>query len=348
MMKWGTLLIGLALIAALMEACDSEVFRGNLTAPTEPPPPPPAEQTFYLHFDYWNPDGNSPQISLDTVQTSPAVQYLFPLPWQVDLSLNDRVVLILEDIRLREDTADYEIREIISQEWQDGRWRGTSEFPVSFSAVADLDMVLVLDASLSLGNAFGQVKQFAVGLVRSVVQEIPSARIGVVDFATEVHTLSLTTDTTVIIEYIRNISQGEFTALYDAIGAGITLLASAGGNNRALVVFTDGNDNNSVTVSDPEELIHRLRAPAPGNEPIHTYMIGLQGNDGIDVELLRRMVTGHGVAAFPTSVTDLEAVFQRLADGISLMYDLTYTRSRHPISQPNARAVRFQIIARPR
>ena len=109
------------------------------------------------------------------------------------------------------------------------------------------------------------------------------------------------------------------TALYDVILRGVDMLGRQGGR-KALVVFTDGEDQGShASIADVER---RLQA-----SDVTLYMIG-QGR-GVNTEALRRIMmrlaapTG-GRALFTDSIDELHEAFNELLDELSNQYLLGY------------------------
>ncbi|MCB0304896.1 MAG: hypothetical protein KDI38_14085, partial [Calditrichaeota bacterium] len=82
-MKSVLAMVILAVLLALLPGCEDVVYRGYEEDSTPTGSGNTAgEDEFLLYLNYWNPDGNSPQIEFDSARTSAAVQ--------VDTRLNSR------------------------------------------------------------------------------------------------------------------------------------------------------------------------------------------------------------------------------------------------------------------
>ncbi|MCB9087107.1 MAG: VWA domain-containing protein [Calditrichae bacterium] len=346
-MKSVLAMVILAVLLALLPGCEDVVYRGYEEDSTPTGSGNTAgEDEFLLYLNYWNPDGNSPQIEFDSARTSAAVQ--------VDTRLNSRygqsgsgntVRINLDNVSIADQQGCYEIQAIETEEFRGNAWHSTTEYVAYHEPVSAPAVVLALDVSASLGADFQRVKTHAKAFVRRVKILAPGAAIGIVDFAGEVHQLAPTADTSAVLAYIDGLLQGQFTALYAGMDAGITLLANSAGEGKALVTFTDGNDNNSPSHLTPAYLKERLESPDPGGRHIKSFTIGLQGRDGVDPEVLTALTSETGLAAFPETVGELGKVFEHFSRAVALSYHLTYVRNRQPIPENEKRAVRLRIAA---
>lgn len=330
-----------------LSSCKDTIHRGsdNYTPPdiTDPTPVIDTNQDFLLYLDYWNPDGNSPRVELDTLRTSDGIILDPATQWTYHLHGNDSSCVILENISLADNNGNYEIMMANSEEFTDNQWHSTTEFSLEYDRVDHLNVVLVLDVSASLNNDFENVKTLAKNFITSVKSFSPLARIGVVAFATSVDSLGLSADTSTVFQYIDQLVPGQFTALYDGINAGIHMLSHTTANARAMVTFTDGNDNNSTQALSPETLVSMLKTSGPNSSRIKSYIIGLHGDDGIDESILRSLTASNGLYAFPLSIDELQTVFNRFSRAVTNNYNLRYIRNRQIVSPDNKRPIRLRI-----
>lgn len=334
-------------LAALLTGCEDVVYRGYEEGSAPAGNGNTAgEDEFLLYLNYWNPDGNSPQVEFDSARSSAAVQ--------VDTRLNTRygqsgsgntVRVSLENVSIADRQGCYEIQAIETEEFRGNAWHSTTEYVAYHEPVSAPAVVLALDVSASLGEDFQRVKSYAQDFVRRVKSLAPGAAIGIADFAGEVHQLAPTADTSAVLAYVDGLTQGQFTALYAGMDAGITLLENSAGEGKALVTFTDGNDNNSPPHLTPAYLKERLQSTDPGGQRIKSFTIGLQGRDGVDPEVLTALTSATGLAAFPETVGELGKVFEHFSRAVALSYHLTYVRNRQPIPENEKRAVRLRIAA---
>lgn len=127
------------------------------------------------------------------------------------------------------------------------------------------------------------------------------------------------------------------TSLYDVIVRGVDMLGRRGGR-KALVVFSDGEDQGShVTL---EEVEHRLQA-----SDVTLYMIG-QGR-GVTHEYLKtvmhRLSRPTGGRMFSTdNINELEGAFGELLDELSNQYLLGY-QSTDPKRDDRWREIRVEV-----
>jgi Ca-activated chloride channel family protein len=116
--------------------------------------------------------------------------------------------------------------------------------------VQGIDMVLVLDASLSMQasdiapNRFDATK----AVVEDFVRRRPNDRIGAVIFGRDAFTLMpLTTDhqalSTAIDELRLGMIDGRGTAIGNAIGTGLNRLRRSDAKSKVLILLTDGDSN---------------------------------------------------------------------------------------------------------
>jgi hypothetical protein len=216
---------------------------------------------------------------------------------------------------------------------------------MQFDQVQDIAVIMVLDASASLGDDFTNVKAFAYDFIKKVFADIPSAKVGIVDFSDEIHSFALTDNSTALSSYLESIEQGPFTTLYEAMNLGIQMLNNTQAESKALLTFTDGTDNNSDPQYTPAYLINEMNK---GLIPISSFTIGLDGNGGIDKPVLDVLAVNGGASAFPGNINELETVFDDFSQGISTVYQLTYIRNQQVIPSTDPAKLRFVLKASPK
>lgn len=309
------------------------------------PTPDPRSRDFELYIDFWNPQGTNPQIAFDAVNSSPEVKIDFTKTFAGVAVPPQFTNVIIDNVRLIDaQGTNYSIEGITAYEWREdiNDWKNDVEFTMDYTLVQDLAVVMVLDASASLGNDFQKVKEYANNFILEVFNEIPNARIGIVDFSDEIHVFPPTNNKAALQNYVTNLTQGPFTSLYEAMDEGIQILEGLTAEGKSLLVFTDGTDNNSGPEFTPASLMARLENVS-GKTPISSFMIGLQGNGGVDKPVLDGLALNGGDSAFPSNIDQLGQVFQTFSGSIANAYNLTYIRNQQVIPADDKRKVRFVL-----
>jgi VWFA-related protein len=126
-----------------------------------------------------------------------------------------------------------------------------------------------------------------------------------------------------MIERIRARKPDGYTALYDAIG---TYLQSAANQNgeKILIMYTDGGDTrSSLMLTDVIDLLKSADATV--------YTIGYLEHQSSSQKLEQRMLlqrfaalTG-GQAFFPTSVKEVDKMYEKIQREIAARYSIGYT-----------------------
>jgi len=306
---------------------------------------PERNREFELYIDFWNPQGNNPQIAFDAVNSSPEVKIDFTKTFAGVAVPPQFTNVIIDNVRIIDaQGTNYSIDGITAYEWKEelNDWKVDVEFTMNYTLVQDLAVMMVLDASASLGNDFQKVKEYANDFIIEVLKEIPNARIGIVDFSDEIHVFPPTNNKAALQNYIASLDQGPFTSLYEAVNRGIDVLESLNAEGKSLLVFTDGTDNNSDPEFTPAYLMNRLQNPS-GAIPISSFTIGLQGNGGVDKPVLDALAVNGGDSAFPDNIDQLGAVFNKFSSSIANVYKLTYVRNQQVIPVDDKRKVRFVL-----
>jgi len=305
----------------------------------------PKSRDFELYIDYWNTQGTNPQISFDGVNSSPEVKIDFTKTFAGIAVPPIYTNVIIDNVRIiDENDVNYEIGQITAYEWREDidDWKVDVEFTMNFTQVQDLAVMMVLDESASLGNDFEKVKQYASTFISKVLEQVPNARIGIVDFADQIHSFPPTNNKAALVNYIASLTQGPFTTLYEATNVGITMLEEIDAEAKTLLIFTDGTDNNSDPEFTPEYLLDRLNN-TPGDIPITSFAIGLEGNGGVDKPVLAELAANGGSAAFPKNIDELGRVFEKYSSSIANVYNLTYVRNQQVVPDTDKRKLRFVI-----
>lgn len=184
-----------------------------------------------------------------------------------------------------------------------------------------LDLVLVFDFSSSMATALGSL-QFAA---RHFIGELPEpARLGLVAFNDRVYALaSREENRTVLLRALDTLPEPfGGTAMLDALGHALGLHGD-GQAQRVVVLFSDGDDQHSVT--SPDTVEQRIRA---GQTTVYAVTMR-RGNGSARAEgLLRRLTQVSGGRWFPIDrIEDLNDVLGHVRARLDSSYLLAYEPS---------------------
>jgi len=304
---------------------------------------------FELYIDYWNESGTNPMITFDAANSSPEVKIDFSESF-AGVATGNLANVLINNVRIIDDeNINYEITDITAYEWRTdlNDWKEDVEFIMDYSEVQDLSIVMVLDASQSLGGDFATVKNYANDFVSKILQVSSSTQIGIVDFSDDINTLGLSSNQQLLTDYINGIEQGPFTSLYEAMNTGIEMLNSSNADGKTLLTFTDGTDNDSAPTFTSNYVLDLL-VNDPNDVVINSFTIGLQGAGGVDVPVLETLAANGGAAEFPNNIEELGTVFDKFSGSIANVYNFTYIRNQQIISESNKVSVKFEIAALPK
>lgn len=190
---------------------------------------------------------------------------------------------------------------------------------VQFAGEDDLplEIVVAVDLSTSVSNALPTLKRAVKGFLGSIA---PQDRVTVLGFNERVFTVarreSEPADTLAAVD---RLAASGHTRLYDAILNGLDALDRQSGR-RALVVFTDGEDEGSrATLQAVDARLRRSESTL--------FMIGAgRGNESAPLQrLMRRLAepTG-GIAVFEEKLENLQGAFGAIRTELSGQYLLGY------------------------
>lgn len=308
-------------------------------------PQNPQSREFELYIDFWNTTGTNPQITFDAANSSPEVKIDFTKTFAGIAVPPNYTNVIMDNVRIiDEHDVNYQIDKITAYEWREDidDWKEDVEFTLNYTQVQDLMVIMVLDASASLGTDIDKVKQYASNFITNVLNETPNARIGIIDFSDQIHSFPPTNNKVALQNYIADIDQGPFTSLYEAVNLGIEMLENGDAEGKSLLVFTDGTDNNSNPEFTPDYLVNRLET-ITGDVRINSFTIGLEGRGGVDKPVLEELSVNGGTTAFPKNIDELGSVFEKFSSSIANVYNLTYVRNQQVVPDSDKRKLRFVI-----
>jgi Ca-activated chloride channel family protein len=231
----------------------------------------------------------------------------------VGVTVTDRRGTLVTDLA----EGDFEI-------FEDGRKQTIRYFATGSAADDDaapkLHLGLLIDVSESMGEDMSFTKTASIKFLNRLTDAVD---ITVVDFDTEVRAARYSqAEFARLIERIRQKKASGFTALYDAIG--LYLDGASGQDGRKIMlVYTDGGDTRSSIAY--HELIDLLKA-----SDVTVYPIGELEHQSASGKSEQRMVlqqmaevTG-GQAFFPTSVKELDSVYDKVVAQIRAQYTVGY------------------------
>jgi Ca-activated chloride channel family protein len=211
---------------------------------------------------------------------------------------------------------DFEIRE-------DGRLQTISYFSKGEDSTIgspELHIGVLLDVSGSMAEDIGFTRTAAIRFLNALLDAVD---ITLVDFDTEVRVARYgQRDFARLVERIRQQKLGVYTALYDAIGV---YLDGADGQEgrKIMVLYTDGGDTRSSLRFN--ELVDLLKA-----SDVTVYAIGVLEHQTGSARNEQRMIlqriadTTGGQAYFPTSVKEVDRIYEQVVAGIRAQYAIGY------------------------
>jgi Ca-activated chloride channel family protein len=195
--------------------------------------------------------------------------------------------------------------------------------------------VVALDISGSMTLALPKLKQAAKDFVGAVSSK---DRVSVLGFNDSIFTLARgAIDPAERVQGIDQLAPWGATAMYDVIMTAIDSLGQ-GSSRKALIVFTDGEDEGSHASLD--NVVQRLQT-----SDVTLYMIG-QGR-GTSLEPLKKVMrslsepTG-GRALFTEKIEQLHDAFAELLDELSNQYLLGYVPT-NPKRDSTLRHIKVQV-----
>jgi Ca-activated chloride channel homolog len=184
-----------------------------------------------------------------------------------------------------------------------------------------LHLGFLLDTSGSMSLDMRDVRTAAVKFLNKNQDAVD---VTLVDFDTEVRIARYdANDYPRLIERIRSRKPDGWTALYDAMGVYLDGASRVDGQ-KILVAYTDGGDTRSSL--NAGELSDLLKA-----SDVTLYVVGYLENQSSSVrnnarmELMRFAALTGGQAFFPTSIKELEGMYDKIQREISERYTIGYS-----------------------
>jgi Ca-activated chloride channel homolog len=184
-----------------------------------------------------------------------------------------------------------------------------------------LHIGFLLDTSGSMGEDIKDVRTAAIKFLNTMDHAVD---ITLVDFDTEVRIARYPESAYArLVERIRSRKPDGYTALYDALGVYLNS-ASVQDGQKILIMYTDGGDTRSAL--DHGAVLDLLRA-----SDVTVYVVGYLEHQSPSARTAQRQqlerfaaMTG-GQALFPTSLKDVEKMYDKIEREIGARYSLAYT-----------------------
>jgi Ca-activated chloride channel family protein len=195
---------------------------------------------------------------------------------------------------------------------------GQAQTITSFVSVnPPLELLAAIDISGSMRGSIDELK----AAVKEFLAAVPERHeVTLLAFNDNIIPLTRRTkDPAARVKAVDRLAAWGTTSLYDVILQGVDMLDRATGR-KALVVFTDGEDQGSVSTRD--DVLRRLE-----ETDATMYMIGQgRGTSERDLQALMQRLARQsgGRAFFPDRVEDLREVFRQIIEDLSNQYLLSY------------------------
>ena len=224
--------------------------------------------------------------------------------------------------------------------WEDGAPQNVTAL---FHQDEPVSMGILVDNSGSMRDKRGAVNTAALDLLRESNRKDSAFIVNFNDHA--YLDQGFTSDLVALNRGLSRFDSKGTTALYDAVAASADELSKHGPQRKqVLLIITDGGDNASrLTLSAAIRRVQNLAGPV-------VYSIGLLYDDDKEeardarnaLETLSEE-TG-GIAYFPNSLQDVEAIASNVASDIREQYTVVYNSSR-PMSRGGYRTVHVEAVA---
>ena len=207
--------------------------------------------------------------------------------------------------------------------YEDGRKQGIRYFASGgdrSGAGPDMHLGMLLDVSESMGEDVRFTRTAAIKFLNTLTAAVD---VTIVDFDSEVRAARYSQkEFARLVERIRQQRTTGMTALYDAIGVYLDGAASQDGR-KVMLLYTDGGDTMS-SLRFPE-LLDLLKA-----SDVTVYAIGELEHQSSSARerarsILQRIAeTTGGQAFFPSSVKELDAMYEKVVAEIRAQYTIGY------------------------
>lgn len=194
----------------------------------------------------------------------------------------------------------------------------------SFSAETNLPLRvgLLIDASNSIRDRFRFEQQAAIEFLNQIIRRNRDEAFVLGFDTTPEITQDFTGDTEKLANGVRMLRPGGGTALYDALYGACRdkLLKTPGGTRRAIILLSDGEDNQSrVTRDDAIEECQRAEAIVYA---ISTNVSGVKSRGDKIMEAIADQTGGRSF--FPFKIEDVSDAFSQIQEELRSQYAISY------------------------
>lgn len=202
-----------------------------------------------------------------------------------------------------------------------------------------VQMIFDGSESIAWNDKYGIRISSAIDFSRLLFRANPENRVAVAEFTSTTYFLWDTDkyfhlwidfvssrDTNDLFDAIYSLSDSGGTPLYTSIRRGIEHADSALSDSiysRAVLAFTDGEDNQSLLKDTPASIIAKSR-----KENIPVYMVSLQDSGYVADSSIQHMkniaIQTGGVYCLADTATDLSSIYSALAFGLTFGYQTVY------------------------
>ena len=282
-----------------------------------------ADLDHYIRADYTN--YGTPTLS--DISSSNDIEYDEAFAEQNE---NGEVEVHITGIRVDTDldllATDIHVRECDNNICDCEDWEEDSELS-STNSISKTNLVvsLVLDMSASMSENMEDLKEYAKDFSKEILTQSSDNHVSIITFSEVIQSHSF--------ENIENLSSiedaiddfdnyGNKTKLYEAVAQGLKNLQDTDlEGHKTLVVFTDGQDNDS---DNPNSLVNQIT-----NSEIPRFGIGLESDDYNSAELAEITTTTTSV----DDTEDLEDAFEQVNGQVQQVFDINYKRSDQLLDQ---------------
>jgi len=328
--------------AVMLFSCeDPTFFKGKID-----------KRTTYLYLDYFNPDtvgderlGDAPSIKLNEGMSSNSIKIDFEHTFKGELlPESDEVKIIIDNLRISDEFGNFKIKNVFMEEYDDGRWRRQSqlESPVEYKPMQDLDVVMVLDASASVSPISSKVKNAAREFINSVSDVVANTSFGLIAIENELKITPIGEASQVKSDISNLAFQSRVTPLYDAVLEAKKMLQNTEAESKVMITLTDGLDKGSA-ITNLQRVVDSLKQQAPEEKKIQSYLIGLEGEEGVFEESIINDLAVRGFALFPKDGDEMQEFFDYFSKTVATVYSVTYIRYGGAIEEDNPKELRYHL-----
>ena len=203
--------------------------------------------------------------------------------------------------------------------YEDGKLQQITNF--SRQTELPLAVGFLIDTSSSVSTKLSFEKEASTNFIYSVMRDNDRALL--VEFDTGVTLLQdLTSSANEIVRKIAKLKTGGGTSLFDAIYEVVTKKLKDLPDRKAIVILSDGADQNSKTTLD--EVLETVRRADVILHIISTSAYGASGDHAGDKALLKLAEETGGRVYFPYTASQMEQYFDAINKELRSQYNIAY------------------------